>query len=189
MGYVAAALTDGVQLTPAQQHIVELCAQAPGTYIIPSLHGSQVFVKRGTSNLKDEARTQAYVHAQARSSAFALRVPEVYEVFSDGAGSTYLVMEYINAPSFHDWVNEPDLSDEERARRTDIAVDEIAKAVTALMQCPLPEGNGTGPVGGGRIQHSFFCMGKAPVPFVNAAALENYVNAVRCLFPHLPAAS
>jgi hypothetical protein len=49
-----------------------------------------------------------------------LRVPKVYDVFSDGAGSTYLVMEYITAPSFHTWISEPDLSAEEQTRRTDV---------------------------------------------------------------------
>ncbi|KAF7328848.1 Protein kinase-like domain [Mycena venus] len=35
---------------------------------------------------------------------------------------------------------------------------------------------GLGPLGGGRIQHSFFNMQEAGVSFVNAVALEKYVN-------------
>ncbi|KAF8904114.1 hypothetical protein CPB84DRAFT_1773464 [Gymnopilus junonius] len=89
-------------------------------------------------------------------------------------------MEYINAPSFHAWISEPNLSAEEQTRRADFALDAIVNAVEALLRCPLPGGNGIGPVGGGRIQHDFFGMAEAPVSFINATALENYVNRVRC---------
>jgi hypothetical protein len=178
---VAATLTGVVQLTAAQRHIVDSCARGFGTHAILSSLGSRVFVKRGNTSLKSEARTQAYLYAQVQSPTFALRVPEVYDVFSDGAGSTYLVMEHIPAPSFHAWINEPDLSAAERARRTTTAVDVIADTVAVLLRCPLPEGNGIGPIGGGCIRHSFFCMEDAPVPFVDAAALENFVNKVRWL--------
>jgi hypothetical protein len=176
---VAAALTDVVQLTAAQRHIVDSCTQGPGTYAILSSLGSRVFVKCGNASLESEARTQAHLYAQAESPAFALCVPKVHDVFSDGAGSTYLVMEHITAPSFHAWIHEPDLSAAERARRTATAVEAIADTVAVLLQYPLPEGNRIGPVGGGCIQHSFFGMAEAPVPFVDAAALENYVNKVR----------
>ncbi|KAI5997694.1 hypothetical protein F5J12DRAFT_725211, partial [Pisolithus orientalis] len=137
-----------------------------------------VFVKRGNTSLEAEARTQAHLYAQAQSSAFDLHVPKVYDVFNDGNCNTHLVMEYIPAPSFHAWISEPDLSTEERSRRTDVAINAIANTVEVLLQCPLPEGNGIGPVGGGYIQHSFFCMDEAPIPFVNATALERYVNKV-----------
>lgn len=163
-------------LTTAQRHVVDFCSNGPGTYIVPSSPGSQVFVKRGDPSLEAEARTQAYLYAQAQSSAFDLHVPKVYDVFNDGNGNTYLVMEYIPAPSFHAWISEPDLSAEERSRRTDVAIDAIANTVEVLLQCPLPDGNGIGPVGGGYIQHSFFCMEEAPISFVDAAALGKYVN-------------
>ncbi|KAI6144141.1 hypothetical protein BKA82DRAFT_4180694 [Pisolithus tinctorius] len=163
-------------LTTAQRHVVDFCSKGPGTYIVPSSPGSQVFVKRGNPNLEAEARTQAHLYAQAQSSAFNLHVPKVYDVFNDGNCNTYLVMEYIPAPSFHAWISEPDLSAEERSRRTDVAIDAIANTVEVLLQCPLPEGNGIGPVGGGYIQHSFFCMEEAPISFVDAAALGKYVN-------------
>ncbi|KDQ19304.1 hypothetical protein BOTBODRAFT_51736 [Botryobasidium botryosum FD-172 SS1] len=163
-------------LTTAQRHIVDFCTKGPGTYIIPSSLGSQVFVKRGNASLKAEARTQAYLYAQAQSSALAICVPKVYDVFSDGTGSTYLVMEHVTAPSFHAWISEPNLFAEEQTRRADIAADAIANTIEVLLRCPLPEGNGIGPVGGGYIQHSFFSMAEAPVPFVNATALESYVN-------------
>ncbi|KAF8904118.1 hypothetical protein CPB84DRAFT_1773477 [Gymnopilus junonius] len=54
----------------------------------------------------------------------------------------YLVMEYINTPSFHAWISEPNLSAEEHTRRADVAVDAISNTVEALLRCPLPEGNG-----------------------------------------------
>ena len=107
-------------------------------------------------------------------------MPKVYDVFSDGACSTYLVMEHITAPSFHAWISELNLSAEEQTRRADVAVNAIANTVEVLLRCPLPEGNGIGPVGGGCIQHSFFGMGEAPVSFINTTALESYVNKVHC---------
>jgi len=138
-------------LTTTQRHIVDFCSKSPGTYTVPSSLGSQVFVKRGNLSLEEEARTQAHIYAQAQSSALDLHVPEVYDVFYDGAGSTYLVMEHIPAPSSHDWISEPNLSAEEKTRRADVAVDAIANTVEVLLRCPLPEGNGIGPVGGGCI--------------------------------------
>jgi hypothetical protein len=101
------------------------------------------------------------------------------DFFNDGAGSTYLVMEHIAATSFRAWIDEPGLSDEERDSRTTTAVVKIADTVGLLLQCPLPKGDGIGPVGGGLIQHTFFCMEEAPIQFVNSAALEKYVNEVR----------
>jgi hypothetical protein len=77
----------------------------------------------------------------------------VYDIFSDGNASTYLVMEHIAAPLFHAWISEPNLSADEQTRRADVAVDKIANTVEVLLRCPLPEGNGIGPVGGGHIQH------------------------------------
>jgi len=101
----------------------------------------------------------------------------VYDPFYDGAGSTYLVMKHVDASSFRVWTDEPGLSATEREIRTATAVAAIADTITLLLNCPLPEGDGIGPVGGGYIQHSFFGMEEAPVPFVNAAAaLEKYVN-------------
>jgi hypothetical protein len=103
----------------------------------------------------------------------------VYDVFSDGAGGTYLVMEHIAASSFRTWVDEPGLTDEERDGRNTTAVAKIADTVGLLVRCPLPEGDGIGPVGGGLIQHSFFAMEESAIPFVNSAALEKFVNKVR----------
>ncbi|KAI6105706.1 hypothetical protein F5141DRAFT_1216459 [Pisolithus sp. B1] len=60
--------------------------------------------------------------------------------------------------------------------RSELAADAIANTVDVLLRCPLPEGNGIGPAGGGCIQHSFFNMGDAPVSFVNTTALESYVD-------------
>ena len=99
-----------------------------------------MFVKRGNSSLAGEARTQAYLFQQAQSSVDALSVPEAYGVFDDGAGSTYLVTEHINALSFRAWIDEPGLSGEEREDRTTTAVAAIAETIVWLVTCSLPEG-------------------------------------------------
>jgi hypothetical protein len=172
------------QLTLAQRRIVEYCAKGPGKYVVPhpSLPDSWAFAKRKESrdpSVEDEARTQAYIYKQAQSNASAPCVPEVYDVFYDGPGSTYLVMEHIAASTFRGWIDGPGLSDEERDSRTATAVAKIADTVALLLQCPLPPGERIGPVGGGCIQHGFFCMEEAPIPFANSVALEKYVNKVR----------
>ncbi|KAG5641160.1 hypothetical protein DXG03_005876 [Asterophora parasitica] len=130
----------------------------------------------GNQSLAGEARTQAYLREQARSNRIAPNVPTVYGTFNDGACNTYLVMEHIDALSFRAWVDAPCISDEEHEHRTTTAVTAIAKALSWLLTCPIPEGDTIGPVGGGCIQHSFFDMEEAPVPLVSAAALEKYVN-------------
>ena len=135
-----------------------------------------MFVKRGNLSLASEARTQTYLFEQARSRSRVPSVPRVYDVFNDGAGSTYLVMEHVDASSFRTWIDEPGLSTTEREIRIATAVAAVADTIALLLKCPLPEGDVIGPVGGGYIQHSFFGMEEAPVPFVNAAALEKYVN-------------
>lgn len=172
------ALTDVAQLTDDQRHIIDRCAKGPGPYVVSPLSRSSpsVFVKRGDRSLASEARTQAHLFEQARSPARAPSVPKVYDVFYDGAASTYLVMEHVDAPSFRAWIDEPGLSATEREIRTTTAVAAMADTIALLLKCPLPEGDVIGPVGGGCIQHSFFGMEEAPVPFVNAAALEKYVN-------------
>ena len=174
------ALTDIAQLAEAQQHIIDHCAAGPGTRVVPHPFrlGAWLFVKRGGTSLAGEARTQAYLFQQAQSSADAPSVPETYSVFNDGAGSTYLVTEHINTLSFRAWIDEPGLSGEEREDRTTTAVAAIADTIVWLVTRPLPERDMIGPVGGGHIQHSFFGMEKAPVPFTNAAALDKYVNEV-----------
>ncbi|KAF8214039.1 hypothetical protein K438DRAFT_1750129 [Mycena galopus ATCC 62051] len=159
-------------------HVVRQCASGPGVHVVsnPFHRGVHLFVKRGNPSLVDEGRTQQYLFQQARSSTTAPGVPEVYGAFYDGAGNTYLVTEYINALSFRAWVDEPHLSDEEREHRTTTAAAAIADVIAWLLACPLPEGDMVGPVGGGCIQHSFFGMREAPVPFANAAALATYIN-------------
>jgi hypothetical protein len=132
----------------------------------------------GTRALPAMLAQQAYLCQQAWSSSFAPSMPEVYGVFDNGDGSTYLVTEHISAPSFRAWIDIPGLSDQERQDRAATAVAAIARAIAWLLACPLPDGDMIGPVGGGHIQHSFFGMEEAPVPFVNATALEKYVNTV-----------
>ncbi|KAJ7334139.1 hypothetical protein DFH08DRAFT_880284 [Mycena albidolilacea] len=87
-------------------------------------------------------------------------------------------MEHIHAPSFRSWTNQEG-ADKERQNRTNTALEKMAAVVAWLLECPLPEGDGIGSVGGGHIQHSFSYVQNAPVPFVNAVALEKYINKVR----------
>ncbi|KAJ7214248.1 hypothetical protein B0H12DRAFT_367766 [Mycena haematopus] len=162
-----------------QQHIVSYCAPGPGPRIIPHPFkpGTRLFVKRGNPSLADEGRTQAYLSEHARSSPTAPSAPEVYATFNDGAGNAYLVMEHIDALSFRAWIDDcTEEEKEERDLRTATAVSATAEAVAWLLASPVPEGGAIGPVGGGSIQHLFFGMREAPVAFVSAAALEEYVN-------------
>ena len=167
-------------LTGALQYIIEFCSENYGNYTVThsSLPGSSIFVKRGTSNLVAEARTQAYFYDQAQQSHNAPRVPQVYEVFDDGHCSTYLVTEFISAPSFEVLIDAARSSPEGESLRA-TAVTKIADAVEWLLKCPVPEGDSIGPVGGGKIQHRFFSMEEAPIAFATSGALEAYVNMVR----------
>ena len=82
------------------QYIVSFCSKDYGNYKVPheSSKGSFVFVKRATSNLEAEARTQTHFYHQAQKSSGGPRVARVYEIFNDGYDSTYLVMEFVAAP-------------------------------------------------------------------------------------------
>lgn len=133
-----------------------------------------------------EARTQAHFYDLAQRSPNAPRVARVYEVFGDGQGSTYLVMEFISAPSFEALI-EGASSNLERESLRATAFAEISNAVEWLLNCPVSEGDMIGPVGGGYIQHLFFNMEEAPVAFVTVGALEAYVNQVRSRTFHPPA--
>ena len=102
----------------------------------------------------------------------------VYEIFDDGRGSTYLVMEFLSAPSFEVLINAARSSPEYESLRA-TAITKIADVVEWSLKCPVPEGDSIGPVGGGNIQHIFFNMEEAPVAFATSGALEAYVNMVR----------
>jgi len=139
------------------------------------LPGSFIFVKKGESNLVGEARTQEHFYNEAQRLPGAPRVARVYEVFDDGRGSTYLVMEFISAQSFEALINAaPSRPDQESLRA--MAITKIADAISWLLKCPVPEGDSIGPVGGGNIQHIFFSMEEAPIAFATSSALEAYVN-------------
>lgn len=165
--------------TGVLQYIIQFCSKCDGNYIVThnSSPGLSIFVKRGTSNLVGEARSQAHFYDQAQRSPDAPRVVQVYEVFDDGCGSTYLVMEFISAPSFEVLIEAARSSPNHESLRT-TAITKIADAVEWLMKCPVPEGDSIGPVGGGNIQHIFFNMEEAPVAFATSGALETYVNMV-----------
>lgn len=162
------------------QYIIQFCFPDEGYYIVThsSLPDFSIFVKKGPPRLVREARTQAYFYDQAQQSPNAPCVARVYEVFADGQGSTFLVMEFISAPSFEALI-EGASSNLEKESIKATAFNEIANAVEWLLNCPVPEGVSIGPVGGGYIQHLFFHMEEARVAFVTVGALEAYVNKVR----------
>ena len=102
----------------------------------------------------------------------------MYEVFDDGRGSTYLVTEFISAPSFEVLIKASRSSQEQESLRV-TAVTKIADVVEWLLRCPVPEEDSIGPVGGGNIQHAFFSMEEVPLTFATSGALEDYVNMAR----------
>lgn len=161
------------------QYIVRYCSKGYGNYKVPhkSSEGSFVFVKRGLSNLEAEARTQTHFYHEAQKPG-APRVARVYDIFEDGYGSTYLVMEFIAAQSFEDLIKDARSEPEQLSLRA-MAITKIAGAVAWLHDCSIPEGDTIGPVGGGKIQHMFFGMEEAPIEFASSHALEAYVNEVR----------
>ncbi|KAG8932419.1 hypothetical protein FRC01_014145 [Tulasnella sp. 417] len=178
------ALFDPIVYAPlphgiSRQLIMARCAAGCGNYSVFSDTGSAVFVKRANSELREEGANQAYLYQQSLRSANAPRVPEVFEVFHDG--STYLVMEHVSSPSFKEWIDAaPD--SQQRVERDEAAIKLIAMTVDWVMKCPLPEGVSFGPVGGGRMQHQFFGMEEAPIPFETTFAFEVYVNeALKCV--------
>ncbi|KAJ6510940.1 hypothetical protein C8R45DRAFT_1207734 [Mycena sanguinolenta] len=136
------------QLVAAQQHVIAHCAPAPGPRVIPHPFrpDARLFVKRGCQSLANEARTQAYLHQHARASPIAPNMAEVYATFSDSRGSTYLVMEYIDALSFRAWIDDC-AEEQECAQRTATAVTAIAGAIAWLLTCPLPNVGGAGRIG------------------------------------------
>ncbi|KAJ6450473.1 hypothetical protein C8R45DRAFT_1114030 [Mycena sanguinolenta] len=170
----------------AQQHIISHCAACSGPHVVPhpSLPGARLFVERRNPSLVEEARTQAYLyqHARSSSSCTAPNMAEVYGTFYEDHGSTYLVMEHIDAVPFRAGM-EGSADEQRRARRSATAAAAITEAVAWLLTCPLPDAGRIGPVGGGCMFHCFYGMGQAPVSFVDAVTLEEYVNEVRTAPP------
>ena len=74
--------------------------RAPVLVLPLSRFSPSVFVKLGNPNFASEARTQAYLFEQARSHSRAPSLPRECGVFNDGADSTYLAMEHVDASSF-----------------------------------------------------------------------------------------
>ncbi|KAG8919477.1 hypothetical protein FRC01_001271 [Tulasnella sp. 417] len=159
----------------SRELIIARCAAGCGNHRVFSDTGSAVFVKRANPELREEGANQAYLHQQSLRSANVPRVPEVFEVFHDGHSGTYLVMEHVSSPSFKEWIDAA-LDSQQRDEREEAAIRLIAMTVDWVMKCPLPEGVSFGPVGGGHMQHKFFGMEEAPIPFETTFAFEVYVN-------------
>ncbi|KAF7340679.1 hypothetical protein MSAN_02096000 [Mycena sanguinolenta] len=102
---------------------------------------------------------------------------EVYTTFDDGHGSTYLVMEYVDAVSFRFWIG-CSADKQEREERGAMAAAAITDAVAWLLARP----RGTRRRAQVRLRRQrihvplLLRVDQAPVPFVDAAALEEHVN-------------
>ncbi|KAG8893846.1 hypothetical protein FRB99_001672 [Tulasnella sp. 403] len=154
----------------SQEAIINGCPRQ-GNHLI-----DDTFVKYGNDSLFEEAKTQEYVFNLARGDPKAPRVPEVLDVFPGAGGSAYLVMRRVSAPSLRSWVEQDGLSDEERQRRFDVAVDRTTAAITWLLSVKLPPGTPIGPIGGGLLHHVIFRMEEAPLNFKHTLAIERYLN-------------
>ena len=136
------------------------------------------FVKYGDYEaLWPEIQTQLHVAAYAESLEYASRprIPKVLHYFEKEKERAYLVMERIKLSH-----SPPDLP------------GRMPEAITWLATVPAPDGHVLGPLGGGRICHSFFKNYTAPFHFRSVQQLEHYVNQVRpCLYflEHPPSAN
>lgn len=165
-----------------RQRIIDSCEQSgtdTNNVVVPADSTSPaIFVKYGNKKVLEEARTQDYFYNLAqRSDARAPRVPKVLDAFSDHRGRSYFAMEYVPLETLHDWVEHAS-SPEERAERLAHASEMVAVALKWTFSCPLPGDGKIGPVGGGIIQHKFFCIDEAPMEFFSVDAFQVYVNEV-----------
>jgi hypothetical protein len=117
--------------------------------------------------LQPEIATQLYISNYAESQADAPHIPKVIHHFEGDQGSGYFAMEYIK-------LSDPSPSD---------LPERTAEALKWLSGVPAPSGHVMGPLGPGRIRHSFFKDYKAPMIFSSIKALELYIDKVcLCLY-------
>ncbi|TDL20691.1 hypothetical protein BD410DRAFT_363626 [Rickenella mellea] len=173
-----------------KQKVIDIRARrsqdAEHFFVIPgTAHNPPYFVKYDGNGdtLFAEARTQNYLHTLSKVDSEApARVPQVLHTFSFD-WTTYIIMEYIPPPAvtLDVWVdNAP--SEEERQIRTETGISKVAAIVSWIHSCPLPDGAGIGPVGGGVSQYIFFPDHEAP-KLASIVALERYINAALSALP------
>ena len=131
---------------------------------------------RGYKAVWPEIQTHMYVATFAESLADTSRprIPKVLHHF-ERENMAYLVQEKITLNH-----SPPDLP------------QRMIEAITWLATVPAPKGHVLGPLGGGRIRHSFFKDYIAPFHFQSVQDLEFYMNKVRpCLYflVHPPSAN
>ncbi|KAG9008173.1 hypothetical protein FRB93_006741 [Tulasnella sp. JGI-2019a] len=116
-----------------------------------------------------EARTQAYIHDRTTDVPGGPRVPKIHQAFKRD-GRTYLVMEFVNAPTVAEFLaTHPSKTEDVHAI--------IASALSWIPRLPLPQQPSLGPIGGGFAKHIFFGPDQeAPLKFVDVLALQRYAN-------------
>lgn len=177
-------------LSAFRQLVVTRCRDRDPTdvhyFVLPG--SPPLFIKYGDSNLRGEARTLRYLYDVAKDDPHAPYVPKIIDAFSENGddaeeddnrytqGPTFIVMEYIDAPTLRNWIDVA-TSALEREERESHAATRVAEAISWIHGCPVPDGNGLGPKKGGIVQHIWFADSVAPMPFANTEALQVYVNA------------
>lgn len=161
---------------PSTKQVIDLC-NAKGwncngfTY---SYKGNPIaYIKYNTVTMS-EIRTQRYVHSalkQMNASGSGARVPEVYLAFKY-QGEAYMVMEYVNGDTAHALLQGASAGTVTRI------YNQVAEAFNQLVRVPVPSGQRPGPVGGGRIHHSFFKDHKASKIYDSVSDLQHHINKV-----------
>ncbi|GBE83387.1 hypothetical protein SCP_0504350 [Sparassis crispa] len=147
-----------------EEDVIALCAQSgPKTNrcVYPVVNPAY-FIKYGGSHTMGEALTQKYVYRRTTDVPRAPRMPKVYRAFERGP-RTYIVMEFINAPTVDEYLAE-------YPSEAEYVYPSIASALSWLLDLPLPQYAGLGPVGGGLAVHKFFGADDdlAPLEFADA---------------------
>ncbi|KAG8909767.1 hypothetical protein FRC01_006736 [Tulasnella sp. 417] len=154
---------------PSRETIVAQCEKAGydcrGIPLRDQSSGSIVaWVKYGPNVARAEALTQDFAAKALSDNAVAgVRVPRVYDAFSVtvlGCPIGYIVMEYIDAPDCG-------CGDEQL----------VARAVQALINVQTPDTT-PGPVGGGRVFHTFFTEWTSPVAYDTVEQLQQHINGI-----------
>lgn len=183
-------------ILPTRQNVVDLCenntevtnhlvcalAEGSSTLFVkcdPDSTGDapRFFVKYCMRNL-GQARTQEYLFNQAVLDMNAPCLPKVYDAFDVNHGmytESYIVMEFIDAPTVETWLKMCPTD-------TELIYDLVAEAVGWLMKLPPPANAALGPIGGGCAQHKVFPDDSAPLAFTSKDALQRFFNEVQFIY-------